>query len=269
MAVSYAYHPITFLPPRSPGQPVDVNVFDNACRRIAGMGWKGIEFSADLAMETWNDPSDYSRILSRNDLVPVTLYTPYGVTERELLESMRERARAAFDYLAAAGCEFALLDGSKQAEDGDLNEKTALLAESANIMALLAVKAGIRAVWHQHYGSVIEHEEQFLSFLGLIDEEHVGLCLDTAQLTLGGIPLRETFERCCRSIRYVHFKDLDDQRRMRELGGGRIQFGPLRDILVRTGFNGWICTDLDYVTGMPAAKAAQRSLERLRELFQV
>ena len=268
MELMFAYHPITFLPDRNQaGETAIVEAFTAGCLELAELGWQGIEFSADMAMQLWPDPQEYRRTVTGSGLTPLTLYTPYGVTDSAEFGHMDERARRAFDYVASAGCGFALLDGGRHSKGAELNQETAVLAESANRLASLAAEAGTRGIWHQHFGTVIEGEEQLHLFMESIDPGLVGLCFDTAQLTLGGIPVKETFERYRESIQYVHFKDLDGQRRMRELGGGDISFDPLRDILVRAGFSGWICTDLDYVTDIPANEAASKSLLRLRELF--
>ena len=58
MAVTLAYHPISFL---SPGQAADRKAFADGCQRLARMGWKGIEFGADMAMRTWADPVAFRR----------------------------------------------------------------------------------------------------------------------------------------------------------------------------------------------------------------
>jgi len=264
MPIRFAYHPATFLAGKNPVTRED---FAAACDALAKIGWRGIEYSASAAMKLWPDPADYQRDLEAHGLAPVTLYTPYGVTETEQIEPTVKQATKAFEYLAAAGCELALLDGGQHREGADRDEETEVLAESANRLAKAARKVGLRGVWHQHFGTVIEYTPQFHLFMELVDPKLVEFCPDTAQLTLGGIDCEDTFRRYIKRITYTHFKDLSADRKMRETGGGIIDFEPLRDLLVDAGYSGWITPDLDYTTNMTAEEAARRSYSTLIELF--
>jgi len=264
MPVKFGFHPTTIL--REIESPTRDD-FAAVCDKLAAMGWQGVEYSASAAQSTWPDPAEYARVLSESGLHPVTLYTPYGVTDRAEMDAALERARRSFTYLAEAGCEFALLDGGRHKEGADRDAETRVLAECANRLAELANQAGLRGVWHQHYGTVIEYAPQFHLFMELVDPKLVEFCPDTAQLTLGDIDCEDTFRRYLDRITYVHFKDLDAERRMRETGGGLISFEPLRDMLVEAGYAGWVTPDLDYTTGMTGEEAARRCLAKLRELF--
>jgi inosose dehydratase len=264
MPVRFAYHAGSLLPGNADIRREDVLA---ACRTMAEIGWRGLEFSAGQAQKLWPDPADLGKDLADCGIRPVTLYTPYGVTHRGELEAACRRGRRAFAYLAAAGCEFALLDGGSIREGDDLDAATEVLAESAHLLAREARSEGIPAVWHQHYGTVIQHPEQFHRFMERLDPALVSFCPDTAQLALGGIDCPDTFRRYADRIAYVHFKDLDADRRMREPGGGMLDFVPLRDLLVKVEYSGWVSPDLDYTTGMTPEEAARRGLARLRELF--
>ncbi len=264
MPVNFAFHPNTIMR-EMPAATVES--FSAVCKTIEAMGWQGVEYSAGSAEKMWPDPADYRRAVEDGGLRPLTLYTPYGVCEPDAVPEALERARRSFAYLAAAGCEFALLDGGPHKEGSDRDEETTVLADCADRLGDLAKAAGLRGVWHQHYGTVIEFPPQFHRFMELVDPGLVEFCPDTAQLALGGIDCEDAFRRYLDRITYVHFKDLDSERRMRETGGGVIEFEPLRDLLVGAGYSGWISPDLDYCTGMNAEEAARRCLAKLKELF--
>jgi len=264
MPVKFAFHPTTILQEKDAVTP---ETFAEACETLHDIGWRGVEYSAGAAQNMWPDPADYNRVLSDHGLAPVTLYTPYGVTDRAELDAALERARESFAYLAAAGCKLALLDGGQHQEGADRDEETAIVAESANLLAKLANEAGLRGVWHQHYGTVIEYAPQFHLFMTLVDPALVEFCPDTAQLMLGDIDCEDTFRRYIDRITYVHFKDLDAERRMRETGGGLVEFEPLRDMLLEHRYSGWITPDLDYATGMSGEEASRRCMNKLVELF--
>lgn len=265
MQIDFAFHPTTIL---REAERVTVDGFAAACDTLAEIGWQGVEYSASAAQKMWPDPADYKRILTDRGLQPVTLYTPYGVTDPAEMEAALERGRQSFAYLAAAGCQFALLDGGGHEEGADRDEETIVVAESANRLAELAIQAGLRGVWHQHYGTVIEYGPQFHRFMELTDPKLVEFCPDTAQLMLGDIDCEDTFRRYLDRITYVHFKDLDSERRMRETGGGLVKFEPLRDMLVEAGYSGWITPDLDYATGMTGEEASRRCMAGLVQLFR-
>ena len=264
MPVGFAFHPGTLL---REVDAVTPETFAAACDKLVAMGWRAAEYSAGTAQSMWPEPGDYRRIVTDHGLQPLTLYTPYGVADPAEMGAALERGRRSFAYLAAAGCEFALLDGGPHSEGADRDEETSVVAESADRLAELAHSAGLRAVWHQHYGTVIEYAPQFHRFMELVDPKLVEFCPDTAQLMLGGIDCEDTFRRYIDRITYVHFKDLDAERRMREIGGGLVKFEPLRDMLVSAGYSGWISPDLDYATGMTCEEAARRCMAGLVELF--
>lgn len=264
MQIRPAYHPATFLHGKKPVRPKD---FLGACRALRAIGWRGIEYSAGAAASIWPNPHDYRRDLESVEMSPVTLYTPYGVTRAEEISEAVERAKKAFEYVAGAGCEFSLLDGGQHHEGEDGDEETRVLAECANQLARAAQQAGLHGVWHQHFGTVIELPPQFHLFMQLVDPNVVEFCPDTAQLTLGGIDCEDAFRRYLPRITYVHFKDLDEQRRMRETGGGCIDFKPLAAMLTNANYSGWVTPDLDYTTDMTAEEAARRSYRALQALF--
>ena len=264
MPIRFAFHPGTILREM---EAATVENFAVVCDTLYAMGWRGVEYSATGAQQMWPDPADYNRTLTDRGLKPLTLYTPYGVTVPAEMDAALERGRNSFAYLAAAGCEFALLDGGGHMDGADRDEETAVAAESANRLAELANAEGLRAVWHQHYGTVIEYAPQFHLFMRLVDARLVEFCPDTAQLTLGDIDCQDAFRRYLDRITYVHFKDLDAQRRMREIGGGVVEFEPLRDMLVGAGYSGWVSPDLDYATGMTGEEAARRCMDGLAALF--
>jgi len=62
---------------------------------------------------------------------------------------------------------------------------------------------------------------------------------------------------------YVHFKDLDDNRRFIELGRGTVDFLPLARILREGGFDGWIVVDLDY-TSLDPRESSRMNMRQLR-----
>ncbi len=264
MPINFAFHPNLFL--REIGSWSAEN-FAAACGRIFEMGWRGVEYAAGVAQKTWPDPQDYKRVVTDHGLRPLTLYTPYAVSDPAAVDAALERGRQSFAYLAEAGCEFALLDGGWKKRSTGRPDETSVLAECANRMAELANRAGLRGVWHQHYGTVIEHGPQFHRFMELVDPQLVEFCPDTAQLALGDINCEDTFRRYLERITYVHFKDLDAERRMREPGGGFIHFEPLRDMLLSKGYAGWVCPDLGRPTGMTVQEAARRCMDKLVELF--
>ena len=125
--------------------------------------------------------------------------------------------------------------------------------------------------WHQHWGSIFDTEAYLHRLLELTDPDLVGLCLDTAQVTISGFDLLETLRRTLPRIKFMHYKDVapnqpneselwpgknlpadagaydvDSQWRMVELGRGVVPFRQVTDLLLQAGYDGWLVDDFDY-----------------------
>ncbi|WP_274649242.1 sugar phosphate isomerase/epimerase family protein [Paenibacillus humicola] len=120
------------------------------------------------------------------------------------------------------------------------------IAGYARILSRLGKEAreqGLRLSLHHHYDQPVMHREDFDIFFGHVEEESVGLTVDTAHLVKSGI---SDIAEIIRSFRHVidnfHLKDYANGDWM-VLGRGGIPFDPVFRSIREIGYSGWISAD--------------------------
>lgn len=171
--------------------------------------------------------------------------------------------------------------------DGMTDEQWKVFSEGADYVARRVMdEAGIRTVFHQHIGTLVETMDEARRLLDTTDPSILGLCLDTGHWTFGagGDPaaaVRELRER----VWHVHFKDCDqavmEASRVNEwdgptsvghgvfceLGKGRVDFPGVLRALDDIGYDGWIIVEQDVLPGMGNPReSARRNREYLRSI---
>jgi inosose dehydratase len=147
-------------------------------------------------------------------------------------------------------------------------------------------ETGLRTVFHQHVGTLVETLAETRHFLEITDPSLVGLCLDTGHWTFGaqGNPV-DAIPEIVGRMWLVHFKDCDAAvaRASREngwdgptsvghgvfceLGRGQVDFPGVLAALERVGYGGWIVVEQDVLPGMGTPKeSARRNREYLRSI---
>jgi inosose dehydratase len=167
------------------------------------------------------------------------------------------------------------------------DEQWTVFAAGANDVARRVMdETGLRTVFHQHIGTLIETADETRRLLDSTDPSVLGLCLDTGHWTFGTgqdpvVAVSEFAER----IWHVHLKDCDTDvaRSSRqnewdgptsvghgvfcELGKGSVDFRGVLRSLDRTGYAGWIVVEQDVLPGMGTPReSAFRNREYLRSI---
>ena len=122
---------------------------------------------------------------------------------------------------------------------------------------------GLEAALHAHAGGYIEFEDELDRVMGEIDEDLLGICLDTGHSLYAGIDPVALVRRYPGRIRYVHLKDLDrsilraavrDRIGFYEacargvfcnLGRGAVDFEAFRTALGEIRYDGWATVEQD------------------------
>jgi inosose dehydratase len=171
--------------------------------------------------------------------------------------------------------------------DGMTDEQWKVFAAGANLVARRVMdEAGIRTVFHQHIGTLVETMAETRRLLEATDPAVLGLCLDTGHWTFGtgGDPaaaIRDLGER----VWHVHFKDCDpgvvaaSHERgwdgptsvghgvFCELGRGSVDFGAVLQALTDRAYEGWIVVEQDVLPGMGTPfESAGRNRAYLRSI---
>ncbi len=177
--------------------------------------------------------------------------------------------------------------GRVRPADGMSDEQWAVFSQGANYLARRVMdEAGIRTVFHQHIGTLVETEAEARRLLDTTDPAVLGMCLDTGHWTFGagGDPVAAVREFRDR-VWHVHFKDCDPAvmaaSRINEwdgptsvghgvfceLGKGCVNFPGVLGALDEIGYDGWIIVEQDVLPGMGTPReSARRNREYLRSI---
>ncbi len=234
-------------------------------REAASLGLVAMEAGPEEFLP--DDPDEVSEVLRRWGLglvggfVPAVLHDP-GVQDDQLA-FVERRA----EFFAAAGADVVVLAASTGSEDyGEVfevkEESWRTLFGSLDAVEDICARHGVVASLHQHYGTVIERDDQLERFL---EGSEMGLCLDTGHLAIGGSDPVEIAKLAAGRINHVHLKDVDYElaarlaRReldfkeaarkgaFRPLGEGDVNIGELLDVLEEARYSGWYVLEQDAV----------------------
>ncbi|CAM4120259.1 TIM barrel protein [Helcobacillus massiliensis] len=182
--------------------------------------------------------------------------------DHDPLPALREELEA----YRAAGAEILVLsldNGTSSYDDKRelTDEEWALTARRLNEAHELAASYGVRAVVHQHVGTLCESP---VAVERLINDTEIELCLDTGHMLAGGNdPLAFVGEHADR-VGHVHLKDVDSAQATkvlngdiaysdavadgmyRPLGTGDAQIGAIIRTLREAGYDGWYVMEQDY-----------------------
>ena len=150
----------------------------------------------------------------------------------------------------------------------------------------IAADHGVRPSLHGHAGGYIDFEDEIERVLSEVDSSELGICVDTAHLTLAGVDPLAFTARHAERLGHIHLKDIDPQKRRRviddriefyqacadnmfcEIGHGQVDFKALYGLLVKLGFEGWCTVEQDcaadaQVSKIEMASANRRYLEKV------
>jgi len=193
--------------------------------------------------------------------VPAVLHEPD--VRDEQLAFVERRA----EFFVAAGADVVVLAASTGSEDyGEVFEADEdawrTLFGSLDAVEEICARHGVAVSLHQHYGTVIERDDQLRRFL---EGSGMGLCLDTGHLAIGGSDPVEIAKLAGGRINHVHLKDVDHELAarlasreldfkeaakrgaFRPLGEGDVDAERLLDVLEEAGYPGWYVLEQDAV----------------------
>ena len=230
--------------------------FRKALDEMSIVGWDGFEYAGGWLERYYDRTDELKALLAAHDMELTTYYCSNAYIDPATAEGEMERAKRKVDFLAEMECSLLLIDGGRKREEENTEEDFHTVVRAANRLGEITRSRGLISVWHQHWGSMFEYKDAFYRLMDHTDPELVYFCPDTAQLALGDFDLVETFTRYLNRIRYVHFKDLDTNRRFIENGRGIVDFPTLWKILKDADYDGWIVVDLDYTSHPPMEASA-------------
>ena len=116
---------------------------------------------------------------------------------------------------------------------------------------------GIRLGYHPHRGHMLETGADIKRAMDVTNPKYFSLCPDTGHLIAGGSDPLEIFKTYRSRIIFMHYKDYDPnlvtprtaetgrKGGFVELGKGSVDFPPITELLLATGYDGWVMIELD------------------------
>ena len=265
---------------------------DRVLKEASSLGIGAVEAGPEGLLPA--DPNAVSDLLARYGLglvggfVPAVLHDP---ARREAELALVER-RAKF--FAAAGADVVVLAAMSGSESfGEFveldDDSWRELFQSLESVGEICDRHGIAVSLHQHYGTVVEHDDQLKRFL---DGSEMGLCLDTGHLVIGGSEPVGIAELAGPRVNHVHLKDVNlevagrlasrelsfkeaaQKDAFRPLGEGDVDVGGVVDRLESSSYRGWYVLEQDSVVEREPGEGAgpvvevRKSLDYLRQRLE-
>ena len=231
----------------------------------ASLGLAAVEAGPEELLP--RDPSEVSEMLAGFGLSLVGGFVPAVLHEPRVRDEQLAFVERRAAFFSAAGADVVVLAASTGSEDYgevfELDDGTwGMLFESLEMVEEICTRQGVAVSLHQHFGTVIERDEQLFRFL---EGSGMGLCLDTGHLVIGGSDPVQVAELAGGRVNHVHLKDVDrelaaklgggeldfkeaaQKGAFRPLGEGDVDIGRLLKVLEEGGYSGWYVLEQDTV----------------------
>ena len=233
----------------------------DAVRAIGAVGYEGIEIFDGGLLEWEHRPDAFRALLAEAGLTVAGVYSGANFVFDDILEDELWRIERAASLAERFGAEVLTVGGGAQRASGTTDGDYDRLAAGLDRVCDIADRHGLRAAYHPHLTTIVEHEDQVDRILGL---SRIGFCPDTAHLVAGGADPAALIRRHAARVVHVHLKDWHpDTRRFMPLGRGIVDLDGVLDALRDAGYDRWATVELDEFAGDPA-EAASESLGWLR-----
>jgi len=215
-------------------------------------------------------------------------------TDRSQHALLLQQAEVFARFLAEVGGEVLVVRAlPSHGRHGGLDaERQAAAADCWNAVGAMAAKLGVKTVLHLDALSPLRSTDDLAVWVERLDPTHVGLCLDTAELTIARQDVAAWYRRFQARVWHIHLKDalavdtLDEyrapnaerallqaggergiERWFGELGTGLVDWPALMGALRETGYAGWLIVESDKGPA-PAAASMMQNAWTVRHVLQ-
>lgn len=241
---------------------------DEAIRRIADLGYQGIELMFDTP-HAWPEdvaPRDLDAIRKALDDAGLTIsnvnafmmnkisdprqpyWHPSWIEPDEAYRRIRiDHTIRSLTQAAALGVGHISTEPGGPIESEDQRAAAMdLFVEMLEPVLTHAETTGVKLLIEPEPGLLIETADQFLGLRERIDSPALGLNLDIGHHFCVGESLPDTIIRLAPHIDHVHVEDIAATRVHEHLvpGDGAIDFAAVFDALNRAGYDGWVTVEL-------------------------
>jgi len=231
---------------------------DRAFSEIAAAGYQGVEvFDGNLLDHR---AADLRSLLAQAGLQLVAGYAGGNFIFDDILPEELARVTRAADRAAELGAPHLVVGGGAKRFDGIRETDYHKLAAALDRVRDLAEARGLRAHYHPHLSTIVEGPA---SVAQIFDLTEIDFCPDTAHLAAAGGDPAQLIRDHAGRISYVHLKGFQrDPFGFTPLDRGDVPTAPILQALRETGYQGWICAELD--AWPDPAEGARISMEYLR-----
>jgi len=256
-----------------------------AIRRVAGLGYRGVELMADTphAWPEMTTDADIATIRAALSAYGVAIsnvnafmmnavqdfWHPSWIEPDEAYRRRRiDHTKRALTLAAELGAASITTEPGGPVEAGMPRAQALdVFVEGLNEALAWADEVGVLLLVEPEPGLLIENAEQFEELALRIDSPAFGLNFDVGHFYCAGEPLAETIHRLKAFTRHYHIEDIAATRVHEHLipGHGAIDFAEVVRAIEMTGYRGWLTVELYPYLADPdgAGRQAKAYLERL------
>lgn len=244
-----------------------------ACERSAALGFDAIEIFAP-AHDTV-DREELTSLLEKHNLKVAAVGTGAGMVKHglSLTDPDPQKREAAKDFVRQMidfGGQFAApaIIGSMQGKWGgdlDLEGALALLREALNELGPYAAKHNVPLIYeplNRYETNLIKTVAEGVQFLKTLETDNVKLLADLFHMNIEEADLAAALRAGEGYIGHVHFVDSNRQ----ATGLGHMDFGPIANALIETGFDGYASAEAFPVPD--SETAAVNTIEAFNKYFK-
>jgi inosose dehydratase len=232
---------------------------------IAGLGVRGTEADDNpsrLTATYGSRPEEVKDRLAKYGMMLVAIYHTLPVSDPSKYQENLESGLRVGKFLKTVGGSLINLAGGGRPQADATAEFTAFAKLANELGKRLQEEFGIRLGYHPHRGHLLESREDIGRAMEMTNPKYFSLCPDTGHLLAGGSDPLEVFKAYRSRIIYMHYKDYDPnlvtprtaetgrKGGFVELGKGVIDFPSITQLLLTTGYDGWVMIELDRAPGI-------------------
>ncbi|MCH7700328.1 MAG: sugar phosphate isomerase/epimerase [Planctomycetes bacterium] len=258
---------------------------EEAVRRVAGLGFAGVELMADVP-HAWPATTGDEQIAGIRDALTQAQMTISNVNafmmnavqdfwhpswiepDADYRGQRVEHTKAALTMAAKLGAPSITTEPGGPLPDGVSRDQAMdIFVDGLCEVLARAETEGVQLLVEPEPGLLIETADQFLELAARIDSPAFGLNFDVGHFYCVSDPLPETVRRLAALTRHYHLEDIAATRVHEHLipGRGAIDFAAVLDAIRETGYEGWLTVELYPYLDDPdgAGREARRWLEPL------
>lgn len=216
---------------------------ERAINEIGACGYEGVELFDGNLLDYARNYGGLRKICSNAGVKFLAAYSGANFIFHDILAEELKRIERAAAAAAEMGAEHFVVGGGAKRASGTKRDDVKHLAASLEKVVRIAKKLGLQAHYHPHLTTIVEGPKEVSR---VFKETSIHFCPDTAHLAAaGGDPAQLIRDQASR-ISYVHLKGFQREPfAFTPLDRGDIPTAPILKALKDTGYQGWVCAELD------------------------